>query len=137
MGAVGATRTTRHRRIGHTDVTFEVSVWFARFGFAYLVFANPRFGIFERIAVVGSSRMPVGASSCTVDFACACCREMVAVGTRRNDARSTLAIASSGVICRVTIRALRAAMVVEIDTGIVVEAGIARARAQYTLPISA
>ena len=104
-----------------------MSVWFTRFGFAYLVFANPRFGIFERIAVVGSSRMPVGASSCTVDFACASCREMVAVGTRRNDARSTLAIASSGVICRVTIRALRAAMVVEIDTGIVVAAGIAHA----------
>ena len=71
--------------------------------------------------------MPVGASGCTVDFARASCREMVAVGTRRNDARSTLAIARSGVICRVTIRTLRAAMVVEIDTGIVVEAGIAYA----------
>ena len=62
-----------------------------------------------------------------VDFARASCREMVAVGTRRNDARSTLAIASSGVICRVTIRALRAAMVVEIDTGVIIVAGIAHA----------
>ena len=57
---------------------------------------------------------------------------MISGNTGGHFARAGLTNACRGMVCRVTVRALRAAMVILIDTGIIIQAFIAGAGACYT-----
>ena len=104
-------------------------------GFAYSFLTNARLGIVKRIAVDRSGRLPIGTSRSTVYFTYTFVCEMKSCDTRGDDARSVLADASRSEVCRVTVQALRAAMRILIDTGIIIKTFVAGTRADDTLPV--
>ena len=52
-----------------------------------------------------------------------------------DDARTVLANACRGIVCRIAVQALRTAMVILIDAGIMIKAFVVRAGADNTLAI--
>ena len=108
-----------------------------------LTFRSPAFGShadsgfcigIERIAVDCSGRISVGTGLCTVDFAHACFCEMISGDTGCDDARSVLADAGRSEVCRIAVQALRAAVIILIDAGMVVKTRIVGAGADDALP---
>ena len=76
------------------------------------------------IAVDRSGRHAIGAGHCAIELTVAIVGEMVSGSTRSNFARSVLANARFGMVCRITVNALRATMFILIDTRIVIKAFI-------------
>ena len=64
-------------------------------------------------------------------------REMITGNTGCDDARTVLADACRGMVCRIAVQALRTAMVILIDAGIMIKAFVARACADDALAILA
>ena len=106
-------------------------------GFAYSFLTNARLSIFECIAIDGSSRISIGTSCSTVYFTFASFREMKSGNTGCDDACTLLADAGRSEVCHVTVQALRAAVGIRVDTGIIIEAFVVLAGADDALAILA
>ena len=105
-------------------------------GYAITIGAIPRLCIWVNgIAIDRSGRHAIGAGRCAIEFTVTFVGEMVSGSTRSNLARSTLANARFGMVCRVTVNALRAAMFILIDTRIVIKACISSAGTGDTFPV--
>ena len=110
-----------------------MGVCLARRGLAHAFLTNARLGIVKRIAVDRSGRLSIGAGRCAVDFALAFVCEMISGCTGRNHARTALANARRGVVCRVTVQALRTAMLILVNADIVQQAFAAGTGVDNTL----
>ena len=106
-------------------------------GLAYAFMTNGHLDIIERVAINRSGLFSVGACCHAVFLTHAFDREMIAGSTRFYNARSFLADARRGMVCRIAVHALRAAMVILIDTGIVKKTFVAGAFADNAFPILA
>lgn len=105
-------------------------------GYAITIGAISRLCIWVNgIAIDRSGRHAIGAGRCAIEFTVTFVGEMVSGSTRSNLARSTLANARFGMVCRVTVNALRAAMFILIDTRIVIKACISSAGTDNTSPV--
>ena len=134
FGAVIGLRTACFYRICNTFIVFDMGVYLASRGLAYAFFTNARLGIVKGIAVDRSGRLSIGTGRCAVQLTRAFVGEMISGGTGRNHARTVLANARRGMVCCVTVQALRAAMLILVDTGIVQKAFVAGACVDNTLP---
>ena len=99
----------------------------AFYGLANAFHANARLCIFKRIAVGRSIRIPIGAGRRAVYLASAFVGEMVSGNASGDDAGAFLANAGRCEVCRIAIHALRAAVVILVDAGIVQKAFVASA----------
>ena len=88
---------------------------------------NPFFCIFKGIAVDRAGRLTVGTGFGTVFLTCAIVCKMITSNAGGDDARTVLANACRGIVCRIAVQALRAAVIILIDAGIVIKAFIAGA----------
>ena len=104
-------------------------------GFAHALLTNPRFCIFECIAVDRAGRLTVGTCRIAVCLTCAFVREMITGNTGGDDAQTVLADACRGMVGCVAVQALCAAMVILVDAGIIIKAFVARACTDDTLAI--
>ena len=90
---------------------------------AFTLSTDSRFGIYiNRIAVDRSVRISIGAGRSAVDLTYALVGEMISGNTGSDGARSALANACRGEVCCVAVHALRAAMIILVDAGIVPKA---------------
>lgn len=113
-----------------------MGIGLARSGLAYAFLANSCLGILVNgIAVDRSSRLSIGTGRCAVQLTHAIACEMISACTGRNDACSALTNARRGIVRRVTVQALCAAVLVLVDTGIVQKAFVAGTGIDNTLPI--
>ena len=135
LGAVIGFRTACFCCVSYAQIVFNMGIVLARRGLAYAFHANSSLRIIKRIAIDRSGRLSIGTGRCAVQLTHAFVCEMMSACTSRNDARSALANASRGVIRRVTVQALRAAVLVLVDTGIVQQAFVAGTGVDNTLPI--
>ena len=99
-----------------------MGIGLAFLGLAYAFMTNAHLDIIERIAIDRSGLFSVGTRCHTVFLTHAFDREMISGSTRFYDARSFLADACRGMVCGIAVHALCAAMVILIDTGIVIKA---------------
>ena len=106
-------------------------------GLAQPFMASGSLGIVKRGAVGRSGLVPIGACRDAVDFAYAFVCEMISCGACGDGACAILADAGRCVVSRVAVHALRAAMVILIDTGIVIKAFVVGAFADNAFPILA
>ena len=128
--------TAVRRRVGNTCAVFEMGIGLAFRGYAITIGAISRLCIWVNgIAIDRSGRHAIGAGRCTIEFTVTFVGEMVSGSTRSNLARSTLANARFGMVCRVTVNTLRAAMFILIDTRIVIKACISSAGTGDTFPV--
>ena len=114
-----------------------MGIGLAFLGLAYAFMANCHLDIVERIAIDRSALFSIGTCCHAVFFAHAFDREMISGSARFYDARSFLADAFRSVVCRIAVHTLRAAMVILIDTGIIIKAFVASAFADNAFPILA
>lgn len=111
-----------------------MGIGLAFYGFAHGFKTSAHLCIVKRIAVDRSCCIPIGAGCRAVYLANAFGGEMISGNTGGDDARSVLADASRGEVCRVTVHALRAAMVILVNAGIVQKAFIAGTRTDKAFP---
>ena len=104
-------------------------------GLANAIYTISGFCIFECIAVDRSSCLSIGTSRSRVYFTRAFVSEMISGCTRSNFARSVLANTRRSMVRRVTVLAMRAAMIILIVTGIFKDAFVSLAEANDTLRI--
>ena len=64
-------------------------------------------------------------------------REMITGNAGGDDARTVLADACRGIVCRIAVQTLRAAVIILVDAGIMIKAFVARAGADDALAILA
>lgn len=103
--------------------------------YAITITANGRFDVVKRIAVDGSGCKPIGTGRNAVTLAYAFGSEMIAFETGSDFACAILANAGRGIVCLVTVHALRAAMVIQVDTGVVKQAFVVGARTGNAMSI--
>ena len=107
-------------------------------GLAFTLSTDSRFGIYiNRIAVDRSVRISIGAGRSAVDLTYALVGEMISGNTGSDGARSALANACRGEVCCVAVQALRATVIILIDTGIIKKAFVAGAGTDNAFPILA
>ena len=106
-------------------------------GLAFALQANAFFCIFKGIAVDRAGRLTVGTGFGTVFLTCAIVCKMITGNAGGNDARTVLANACRGMVCRIAVQTLRAAVIILVDAGIMIKAFVARACADDALAILA
>lgn len=136
-GAIFAASSAFLLCIFNTCIAFDVGIGLAFLGLAYAFITDGYLSKFEGIAVDGSGFIPIGAGLSAVHFASAFGCEMIAGNTGGDDACAFFADAGRGKVRRVAVHALRAAMLILIDAGIVIKAFVAGAFADNAFPILA
>lgn len=115
--------TAVRRRVCDAFAVFQMGIRLACRSLAFTLHADARFGIcIKRIAVDCSVRISIGTGRRAVYFTHALVGEMISGNTRSDGARSALANACRGEVCCVAVHALRAAMIILVDAGIVPKA---------------